>query len=187
MSEWFRERKDPLSRIFEELEKMMFEDFPEGTTKERELPDGSRIRDLGPFTYGYSMRIGPDGKPEIEEFGNIRPPRRPQPFGPFKPHPPTREEMPGEKKLLMDVFTKNNEVKVIVEIPEVQESNIDLQCTGKSLTILVNNKEWRKIELPVEVNPKYHKLTYKNGILEVTLNRLAPEEQGDMNSKIRWL
>ncbi|MEM4589528.1 MAG: Hsp20/alpha crystallin family protein, partial [Thermoplasmata archaeon] len=25
----------------------------------------------GPFVYGFTMKIGPDGKPRIEEFGNV--------------------------------------------------------------------------------------------------------------------
>jgi hypothetical protein len=27
---------------------------------------------MGPFVYGYSMTIGPDGKPRVREFGNVR-------------------------------------------------------------------------------------------------------------------
>lgn len=30
--------------------------------------------EMGPFVYGYSMTIGPDGKPKVREFGNIRSP-----------------------------------------------------------------------------------------------------------------
>jgi len=32
--------------------------------------------DYGPYVYGFTMRLGPDGKPNIEEFGNTRPPRK---------------------------------------------------------------------------------------------------------------
>ena len=31
------------------------------------------MRDIGPIVYGYSMTIGPDGKPRIKEFGNVKP------------------------------------------------------------------------------------------------------------------
>jgi len=28
---------------------------------------------MGPFVYGYSFSMGPDGKPVIREFGNVKP------------------------------------------------------------------------------------------------------------------
>lgn len=28
-------------------------------------------RTYGPFYYGYSMTVGPDGKPQIQEYGNV--------------------------------------------------------------------------------------------------------------------
>ena len=27
----------------------------------------------GPFYYGYTMTIGPDGKPVVKEYGNVKP------------------------------------------------------------------------------------------------------------------
>ena len=86
--EWKRRRRFPLGkdpffgsidRIFSEMEKRMEEEFREFTdkvpkdyVKERKLPDGSTVKEFGPFVYGYSMKIGPDGKPLIREFGNIK-------------------------------------------------------------------------------------------------------------------
>ena len=65
--------------MFREMEKMMDEELknftekvPKEYVKERKLPDGSTVKELGPFVYGYSMKIGPDGKPDIQEFGNIK-------------------------------------------------------------------------------------------------------------------
>ena len=77
------EAKDPffgdIDDMFREMEKMMDEELkdftekvPKEYVKERKLPDGSTVKELGPFVYGYSMKIGPDGKPEIQEFGNIK-------------------------------------------------------------------------------------------------------------------
>jgi len=31
-----------------------------------------QIREFGPIVYGYSMTIGPDGKPQVREFGNVK-------------------------------------------------------------------------------------------------------------------
>ncbi len=30
----------------------------------------------GPVYYGYSVNVGPDGKPHVREFGNVRPTRK---------------------------------------------------------------------------------------------------------------
>ena len=30
---------------------------------------------IGPFVYGYSMTIGPDGNPGVKEFGNVKSPK----------------------------------------------------------------------------------------------------------------
>jgi HSP20 family protein len=84
--EWFRKRrtsKDPffgnIDDMFHEMEKMMDEELkdftqkvPKEYIKERKLPDGKTVKEIGPFVYGYSMKIGSDGKPEIQEFGNIK-------------------------------------------------------------------------------------------------------------------
>jgi HSP20 family protein len=180
--EWFNNRENPLSRIFKELERMMTTNIPEDMTMEDELPDGSKFREYKSFTYGFSMRIGPDGKIEIQEFGNTRPPRSPEPHHPFKPFPRTKDAL-SKKDRFSDVFTKGGEVKAIIEIPGIQESEIALQCSGRSLTILVNNEKRDEIELPVEVEPENYKLTYRNSILEVTLKR-ATESQ-NRESKIK--
>ena len=37
------------------------------------LKEGGKVREVGPIVYGYSMTIGPDGKPRIREFGNVKP------------------------------------------------------------------------------------------------------------------
>jgi len=83
--EWSRKKraKDPffgdIDDMFREMERMMDEELknftekvPKEYVKERKLPDGSTVKELGPFVYGYSMKIGSDGKPEIQEFGNIK-------------------------------------------------------------------------------------------------------------------
>ena len=29
--------------------------------------------DSGPYCYGYTMTVGPDGKPVVKEYGNVKP------------------------------------------------------------------------------------------------------------------
>src|SRR6478735_4176232 len=66
---------------FEEMERMFDEQFRDillqtQTSKElvREYvtSEGDKVREIGPIVYGYSAVVGPDGKPRITEFGNVK-------------------------------------------------------------------------------------------------------------------
>ncbi len=192
--EWFRRRRRrPFSRdwlfgdvddIFRSMEEMMQHEFKEFTTKlpkdlvrERRLPDGSTVKEWGPFVYGYSMTIGPDGKPKIREFGNVKPSMKPElPFGPRRPSVDIKEE----REPLVDVISTDNEVKVVAEVPGVEKDNIKLYATEKALTISVDTQErkyYKEVDLPTEINPKTAKSVYKNGVLEVTMTKAKEEKK----------
>ncbi len=173
-SEWFRKRrqsKDPffgdIDEMFREMEKMMDEELktfaqrvPKEYVKERQLPDGSTVKELGPFVYGYSMKIGPDGKPEIQEFGNIK--------KGLKGTPQVREE----REPLVDIVETNDDIHVVVELPGVEKSDIKLHGTEDSLEIAVDSpqyKYYKEAQLPSKVRVKDATSTYKNGVLEVVL------------------
>ena len=176
--EWFRRRRLPFfgswlfedfDRIFREMEKMMEEEFkmftsrvPKDYVKERKLPDGSVVREWGPFVYGYSIKIGPDGKPEIREFGNVKPSK----FGP---------RVKEEREPLVDIVETDNEVQVVAELPGVEKEDIKLHGTEDSLVISVDNpqrKYYKEISLPAKVNVKEAKTQYKNGVLEIRLPKI---------------
>ena len=173
--EWFRRRRYPLAkdpffgdieRMVREMEKMMEEEFkdftsqiPKDYVRERKLPDGSTAREWGPFVYGDSMKIGPDGKPEIREFGNIKKSLR----GP---------QVKEEREPLVDIVETDGEVHVVVELPGVEKSDIKLHGTEGTMTISVDTpqyKYYKEVTLPAKVNVKEAKTAYKNGVLEVTL------------------
>src|SRR3972149_5072233 len=181
--EWFRKRRYPLDkdpffgdidRIFREMEKHMEEEFREFTEKipkdyikERKLPDGSTVKEFGPFVYGYSMKIGPDGKPEIREFGNIKKSLK----GP---------EVKEKREPLVDVVDANGEIRVVVELPGVEKTDIKLHGTEDSLEISVDtpqNKYYKEVKLPAKVRVKEAKSSYKNGVLEVILPKAEPPEK----------
>ena len=174
--EWFRRRRgrDPnfgdIDRMFHEMEKMMEEEFknftdkvPKEYVKERKLPDGSTVKELGPFVYGYSMKIGPDGKPDIQEFGNIKKSLK----GP---------QVKEEREPLVDIVETNDEIRVVVEMPGVEKSDIKLHGTEDALTISVDtpqSKYYKEVTLPVSVKVRDAKSTYKNGVLEVVIPKAA--------------
>ena len=169
--------------MMRDLEEMMDKEFKEFTTRlpkdlsrERKLPDGSKVKEWGPFVYGYSMTIGPDGKPQIREFGNVKPSTKPETFGTHKPSLDIKEE----REPLIDVINTDGEVKVVVELPGVEKEDIKLHGNEKSLTISVDTRErkyFKEIDLPTPVDPKTAKSIYKNGVLEVTLAKKKEEKK----------
>lgn len=179
---WRRRRPFPFfGRFFEEIDEMMREmeemferefgeisrRIPRDLIRERKLPDGSTVKEWGPFVYGYSITIGPDGKPQIREFGNVKPGIR-----------PGRYDFKEEREPLVDVFEANGEVKVVAELPGVDKSDIKLHATEDTLTISVDTPErkyYKEVNLPAKVNPEGAKTSYKNGVLEVTLPKVGRE------------
>jgi HSP20 family protein len=164
--------KDPffgdIDKVFREMEKMMEEEFknftenvPKDFVKERKLKDGSTVKEFGPFVYGYSMKIGPDGKPEISEFGNIKKGLK----GP---------QVKEEREPLVDVVETNGEIRVVVELPGVEKADIKLHGTEETLEISVDTpqyKYYKEVQLPAKVRVREAKSTYKNGVLEVVIPR----------------
>ena len=61
----------------------MKKNLPKDLVREYETPEGGKVQEVGPLVYGYSMTIGPDGKPKVREFGNIK---RPSGFGLVSDH-----------------------------------------------------------------------------------------------------
>ena len=139
---------------FEELMDQMLRDLQEG-------------RQPNPFIYGFSMTQHTGEAPEMREFGNI------QPFG-------RSVKMEDERKPLIDVMETTEEVHVIAEMPGVDRTDVQLDTTESRLDIKAQN-EFRKysesVELPVKVDPHSAKATYRNGVLEVRLKRVQPEEE----------
>jgi len=139
---------------FEEVMDQMLRDLQEG-------------RQPKPFIYGFSMTQHPGEAPEVREFGNI------QPFG-------RTVKMEDERKPLVDVMETTDEVHVIAEMPGVDRTDVQLETTERRLDIKAQN-ELRKysesVELPVKVDPHSAKATYRNGVLEVRLKRVEPEEE----------
>ncbi|HMK94748.1 MAG TPA: archaeal heat shock protein Hsp20 [Candidatus Limnocylindrales bacterium] len=179
--EWQKKRRarepffSDIDDMFREMEKMMDEELknftekvPKEYVKERKLPDGSTVRELGPFVYGYSMKIGPDGKPEIQEFGNIKKGLKGPP------------QVKQEREPLVDIVDADSDLHVVAELPGVEKSDIKLHGTEDSLTISVDTsqyKYYKEVELPEKVRVREARSTYKNGVLEVVLPKAEAENK----------
>ena len=174
--EWSRRKwRGPFSNWFEDFEQSFEEMFqgmelPKELIRERKLPDGATVKEMGPFVYGYSFSMGPDGKPVIREFGNVKPSISGGKFG----APRAKLAVKDEREPLVDAIVNDDTVKVVAELPGVEKSDIAVECDGRSLTLKVDTEKrryYKRLELPAEVDPDTSKANYKNGVLELVLTR----------------
>jgi HSP20 family protein len=151
-------RFDPfwdLEQIDEMMERFMNEAFDQA--KDRE----------GPIFYGFSVSVGPDGKPIIQEFGNVKPGLK----GP---------ELKEEIEPLVDVVDGKDSLMVYAELPGVDKKDIQLSVTDESLTISVEREKrhyYKEVSLPAKVKPDTAKASYKNGVLEVTFEKTVKQSK----------
>jgi len=170
---------EEMRAFMEEFEKMMFEDFDEieKLAPRIRTPSGMEVR--GPFVWGWSVTIGPDGKPIVREFGNV----------------PREEKLSEEKEAekpaiqpirepLVDVFEDDERVTVIAELPGVEKDEIEVDSTGDELIIKASDKYYKKLKLPSEVKPEEAKTSYRNGILEIILPKVQ-KGKGKKGYKIK--
>ncbi len=157
IDEMMREMERAFSEQFKDLEKEM----PKSLVRESKTPDGGVKKEIGPIVYGYSVTIGPDGKPVVREFGNVKGGER---------HP--WKAIQDKREPLVDVVSSGREVRVIAEMPGVRKEDIDVTVNEKSMVISVDTGDrgyHKELDLPGIVDPKAAKSTYNNGILEVTI------------------
>jgi HSP20 family protein len=147
------------------------EKLPKELVREKRAEDGSVTREIGPIVYGYSMTIGPDGKPVIREFGNVR----------RTPSKEWREAISDTREPLVDVVEGAREVRVIAELPGARKQDVELTLEGRSLLISAETaaRKYRKeLELPYAVELEGSKSMFNNGILEVTLPKRKGRSSG---------
>ncbi|MCS6769461.1 MAG: Hsp20/alpha crystallin family protein [Candidatus Caldarchaeum sp.] len=182
---WFSRRRRRPSSFFEEFESMIEEmqrefmeeikrimdSIPRELVRETRTPTGVR-REYGPFVYGYSITIGPDGKPVFRQFGNIVPAALPKGV-----------EVRAEREPLVDIIEDEKTVRVVAEIPGVRKDDIDLSLEERKLTIKVDTPErkyYKEVNLPTEVESSGAKAEYNNGVLSVALlKKQASKTRGE--------
>lgn len=169
-------------RIMEYFDEVMRRDFDEDGTLDAH----------GPFVYGISYKVGPDGKPKFERFGNAPPILGQMPGrgtvagagGAGHPHHPFDAQ---ERTPLTDVIECQDSVSITVEIPGVEKEDIELNVEEDKTTIHVDSddrKYFKEVPLPAKVVPDSAKATYKNGVLDITLMKVVPKKKRAKTVKI---
>lgn len=150
---------DEFNRIFKRMSNSffniddIFEDFKQGTT-------------TGPYYYGYTMTVGPDGKPVVKEYGNVRPG--------LVSSSNTREPMVDT---LID--EKEKQVKLVAEMPGVEKSDVKIVVQDKLVDISAEHGEKKyHVNVPIKykVDENSAKASYKNGILELVFKLIEDEK-----------
>jgi len=122
-----------------------------------------RIKGLGDKArgvYGFTIRTGIGGIPQVERFGNIR----------------TNEEGPVVAEVrepLVDLFDEGQEIVLVAELPGVgeEEIHIEVQDDILSLETAGERKYAKEILLPEAVDATTLRKKYRNGILELRLKK----------------
>jgi HSP20 family protein len=187
-------------REFDEIQRemqKMFEQYsdiqtnaPKELVREYETQEGEKVREIGPIVYGYSVTIGPDGKPKVREFGNVKPSRSSSGSEGFTGHTDkigSSPQISAEREPLADVNVTDKEIKVVLEIPGIKKEDIRITAYDGTLEVATNDpqrKYHRTLELPQEADIETAKSTYNNGILEVTFKKKAETKPKGREVKI---
>lgn len=122
----------------------------------------------GPYYYGYTMTVGPDGKPVVKEYGNVKPG--------LLPNSDTREP-------IVDTIVDEKEkvVKLIAEMPGVEKTDVKIVVDNKVVDVSAEHGEKKyhaKVPLKRKVDENSAKASYKNGILQLVFNLVEDKPTG---------
>ncbi len=153
-----RKRFDDFFIDIEKLEKMMDDMMQDAFFGE---DDEERIKMSKPLVMGFSLKIGPNGKPIMEQFGNIKPDEQ-------------GAVVSAAREPLVDFVKRDNEFIITAELPGVERREIKLRPDKNNLILEVEHPEkayYKKIALGEPISKESIKANFKNGILEISIAR----------------
>jgi HSP20 family protein len=135
-----------------------------------------------PLVFGLNMKLGPDGVPRFEPFGNIKKQVKKEGKSGIQKEE-SSYEVQDTREPLTDIIEEDKEVIVVAEMPGCVKDKIELKATFTSITIIGHDEEGIKkfettLTLPTKINPDHAKANFKNGILEIKLQKLAAASNG---------
>ena len=157
------ERPLRLSDIFEEFDRMIRRFFGELNEMDKEFMMGEKKPKR--YTWGLTIVIPPTGPPRVFRFGNVKASKEPK--GKIE------VKRTDEFEPLATVYEEDSKIRVIVDLPGVDEEKINIDATEKKVIVRAegaDRKYYKEIELPKKVDPKSVKASFRNGILELEFN-----------------
>ena len=157
---------DDIEDILDELERI----FGESNFREilEEMMRGRAGLGSNNFIRGFSLHIGPNGKPEIQEFGNQV---KKTSAGPV---------ISEEREPVTDILENTDHVFITIELPGVEQSDIEVRAKRQSVEIAVNapaRKYHKVIDLPCKARPRSAQATYRNGVLDISVEKSRVENE----------
>jgi len=124
--------------------------------------------DSGSCCYGYTITVGPDGKPVVKEYENVKPDQLPT--------SDTREP-------IVDTIVDEKEktVKLVAEMPGVEKTDVKIVVEDKIVDLSAEHDEKKyhvKVPLKHKVDENSAKASYKNGILELVFKVVDEKPKG---------
>jgi HSP20 family protein len=166
--EGFDEMRREMEREFEENVRDIENKVPKDLVREYVTEDGAKVREIGPLVYGSTTTIGPDGKPLVREFGNVRPRMRSG----------SSPNILSERHPLSEVSSTDKEVVVTVELPGVSKEQIKIDASDSQVDVRTEDpkrKYHEVIDLPAEADTDSVKSTFINGLLEITFSKKSKD------------
>jgi HSP20 family protein len=125
--------------------------------------------------YGFSVRTGLGGVPQVHKFGNVHATDR----GPV---------VDDVREPMVDVFDEEDVIIVLAEMPGVGRADVEIEINGDVLSIATAAGAPRKyaaeVLLPAPVQSDGMKMALKNGVLELRLTK-APKAKGKRDATPR--
>jgi HSP20 family protein len=122
------------------------------------------------------MTIGPDGKPIVQEFGNVRTNK-----GGSGLAGRTGPQLNVEREPLVDINATDTQVTVVLEMPGVNKESIKINAFDTTLEISSTDpkrKYHKTIDLPKDIDVETVKSKFNNGILEIVFNKKRNQVKG---------
>ena len=142
------------AELAQKAEKLQAEGKEMGHTGTFGTPSGAQA------VYGFSVRLGPQGQPVFEKFGNVR-------------------EKPGKgpavdevREPIVDLLDEEDHLLVVAELPGTDEKEVRWELKDDILIVSAESasrKYHKELVLPSRVDEKKCSGSYKNGILELKL------------------
>ena len=132
-----------------------------GKFRVKGIPPGAKGGEKLKGMYGFTISTLAGGQQKVDTFGNIK----------KTPEGPVVEEV---REPMVDVFDEAETVKVIAEMPGVEQSKIHIEIEGDILSLSAEGEERKyskEVLLPAEVEEETADSSYENGILEVELRK----------------
>ena len=151
-----RDMLDELDHYFDEFEK---------DVQEMMRGSMSSMEDSKPFMAGFSFKLGPEGRPSFQVFGD------------------SLTGKDGYRSPLTEQFldTKDGRLNLVLDMPGVEKNQIRIDTTDESAIVTAENETRRyraEVGLKARVNPETAKAEYRNGVLDISFSLKDKDNKG---------